>query len=136
MRKIDFRNELKFQASRSGGKGGQNVNKVSTKIELIFDVYNSILLSDEEKNTLLVKLKNKTDKNGVMKITAQNERSQYLNKQAAVKKFYSILENAFKKEKIRRKTTPTEISKVERLNVKKIISKKKSDRRKDFLKEI
>lgn len=136
MREIDFKNELKFQASRSGGKGGQNVNKVSTKIELIFDVINSILLSDEEKNTLLVKLKNKIDKNGVLKITAQNERSQYLNKQAAVKKFYSILENAFKKEKIRRKTTPTGISRVERLNFKKIISKKKSDRSKDFLKEI
>lgn len=136
MRKIDFKDELKFQASRSSGKGGQNVNKVSTKIELIFDVYNSILLSGEEKNTLIMKLKNKIDKNGVMKITAQNERSQYLNKQNAVKKFYSILEHALKKEKIRRKTSPTEVSRVERLNFKKIISEKKSDRRKDFLKEI
>lgn len=136
MRKIDFKDELKFHASRSGGKGGQNVNKVSTKIELIFDIINSILLKDEEKNTLLAKLKNKIDKNGVLKITAQNERSQYLNKQVAVKKFYSILDNAFEKEKIRLKTTPTGISRVERLNFKKIISKKKSDRRKDFLKEI
>lgn len=136
MRKIDFESELKFQASRSGGKGGQNVNKVSTKIELNFDVINSKLLSDEEKNILAEKLKNKIDKNGILRIVSQNERSQYLNKLGAVKKFYTLTGKAFKKEKTRHKTKPTISSKEERLTVKKIVSHKKSNRSKDFLNEI
>ncbi|MCX6165650.1 MAG: alternative ribosome rescue aminoacyl-tRNA hydrolase ArfB [Ignavibacteriae bacterium] len=136
MRKIDFESELSFQASRGGGKGGQNVNKVSTKIELSFDIVNSMFLKDEEKNVLLDKLKNKVDKNGVLRIVAQKERSQYLNKLNAIKKFYLVLEKALKKEKIRHKTNPTLASKEERLTVKKIASHKKLKRSKDFLKEI
>ena len=136
MRKIDFESEFKFQASRSGGKGGQNVNKVSTKVELNFDVINTKLLSDEEKNTLIEKLKNKIDKNGILKIVSQNERSQFLNKLDAIKKFYILIGKAFKKEKPRHKTKPTITSKEERLTVKKIVSYKKSNRSKDFLKEI
>ena len=136
MRKIDFESEFKFQASRSGGKGGQNVNKVSTKIELNFDVINSKLLSDEEKNILIEKLKNKIDKSGILKIVSQNERSQFLNKLDAIKKFYMLIGKAFKKEKPRHKTKPTITSKEERLTVKKIVSHKKSNRSKDFLKEI
>lgn len=136
MRKIDFGSELNFQASRSGGKGGQNVNKVSTKIELSFDIVNSELLTDEEKEILLKKLKNKTDKNGVLRIVAQSERSQYLNKLDAVDKFYGLMEKALKKEKVRHKTNPTKISKEERLTKKKIVSRKKTERSKDFLKDI
>jgi ribosome-associated protein len=136
MREIDFENELKFQASRSGGKGGQNVNKVSTKIELNFDIPNSKLLDDEEKNILTVKLKNKLDKNGILKIVSQNERSQYLNKLDAIKKFNKLIEKAFKKEKVRRKTKPSLISKEERLISKKIDSRKKSNRSRNFLNDI
>jgi ribosome-associated protein len=135
MRKINFGSEFEFQASRSGGKGGQNVNKVSTKIELCFDINNSMLLKDEEKNILLVKLKNKIDKKGVLRLVSQKERSQLLNKLDAIKKFYSIVEKAFKKEKKRHKTNPTKISKEERLSSKKIVSQKKSYRSKDFLKD-
>jgi ribosome-associated protein len=136
VRKIDFDNEFKFQASRSGGKGGQNVNKVSTKIELNFDIINSVLLSEEEKSILSEKLKNKIDKNGILKIVSQGERSQFLNKLDAKKMFYILVEKSFKKEKIRHKTKPTKTSKEERFIVKKIISKKKSNRSKDFLKEV
>jgi ribosome-associated protein len=136
MRNINFESELIFQASRSGGKGGQNVNKVSTKIELSFDINNSMLLNDDEKNILLVKLKNKIDKNGVLRIVSQKERSQLLNKLDSVKKFYLMMEKTLKKEKKRRKTNPTLTSKEERLSSKKNVSKKKSYRSKDFLKDI
>ena len=136
MREIDFEGELRFQASRSGGKGGQNVNKVSTKIELNFNIPNSKLLDDEEKNILAVKLKNKLDKNGILKIVSQSERSQYLNKLDAIKKFYNLIEKAFKREKIRHKTNPSKTSKEERLISKKIESQKKSARSRNFLNDI
>jgi ribosome-associated protein len=136
MMKIDLDSELSFSASRSGGKGGQNVNKVSTKIELKFDIVNSKILNDAEKNLLTAKLKNKIDKNGVLKITAQSERSQYLNKLDAIERFYLLIDKAFKKEKVRHKTKPTKSSKEERLTSKKIESQKKINRSKDFLKDI
>lgn len=132
----NLENELNFQASRSGGKGGQNVNKVSTKIELNFDIPNSKLLSDDEKNILLEKLKNKTDKYGILRITSQSERSQHLNKLRAIEKFIITIERAFKKEKPRKKTKPTKSSSEERLVSKKIESQKKSNRSKKFLNEI
>ena len=128
----NFDNEFVFQASRSGGKGGQNVNKVSTKIELNFDIVNSALLDDSEKIILFEKLRNRIDKNGVLKIVSQTERSQLLNKNKSIDKFYSLIENAFKKEKPRHKTRPTKSSKEERLKRKKINSQKKSGRRSDF----
>jgi len=130
-----FNSEFVFQASRSGGKGGQNVNKVSTKIELNFDISNSALLEDSEKIILLEKLRNRIDKKGVLKIISQTERSQLLNKNKAVEKFYLLIEKAFKKDKPRHKTKPTNSSKEERLKSKKIISQKKSGRRTDFSNE-
>jgi ribosome-associated protein len=136
MRDIDFESEFVFRASRSGGKGGQNVNKVSTKIELDFDIAGSKLLDEAEKETLLAKLKNKTDKNGILRIVSQSERSQLLNKLDAIKKFDRLIEKAFKKEKIRRKTKPSITSKEERLSSKKIESQKKSFRSKNFLNDI
>ena len=72
----NFESEISFKSSRSGGKGGQNVNKVETKIELNFDVLNSNLLKDEERDKIFVKLKNRIDKNGILRIISQSERSQ------------------------------------------------------------
>lgn len=123
-------NELVFKAVRSGGKGGQNVNKVSTKVELYFDIPRSMSLSDEEKTLLLTKLLNKIDRNGVLKISSQTERSQFLNKAIAVSKFDELITSASIKPKKRLKTKPSSGSKEERLAFKKIVSEKKSLRAK------
>jgi ribosome-associated protein len=120
--------EVTYKSSRSGGKGGQNVNKVETKIELSFDIPNSKFLSDEDKERLLKKLSNRTDKNGILKITSQVERSQYLNKLRVNKKITQLIKSGLKKEKKRLKTKPTIISKENRIQEKKIKSYKKSQR--------
>lgn len=120
--------EVTFKAARSGGKGGQNVNKVSTKVELYFNIYDSIYLSYEDKIVLLNKLANRIDKNGVLKLTCETERSQFKNKQIVSAKFRTMLTEALKKPKKRLKTNPTAGSKEKRITTKKIDSKKKSIR--------
>ncbi len=119
-------NEVIFRAARSGGKGGQNVNKVSTKVELYFNVYDSIYLSYEDKITLLNKLSNRIDKNGVLKISNETERSQFKNKQIVIDRFRKMLTEALKKPKKRLETKPTVVSKEKRIASKKIVSKKKA----------
>jgi ribosome-associated protein len=125
-------NEVIYKATRSGGKGGQNVNKVSTKVELYFNVYNSLYLSYEDKITLLNKLSNRIDKTGVLKLDSQTERSQFQNKQIVSEKFKNLIREALKKPKKRLKTKPTEGSKEKRIGAKKIVSTKKTMRRKDI----
>jgi ribosome-associated protein len=124
--------EVVFKAVRSGGKGGQNVNKVSTKVELYFNVYDSLYISYEDKITLLNKLSNRIDKNGVLRLTSETERSQFRNKQAVTEKFKGLLKEALKKTKKRLKTKPTAGSKEKRISSKKVDSKKKTMRKKDI----
>ena len=131
----NFESEFVFKSSRSGGKGGQNVNKVESKIELNFDVANSLILTEDEKKMILSKIHKRTDKNGILRIISQSERSQYLNRIKVQKKFYELTENALKKDKVRKNTKPTESSKEKRINSKKLISGKKVMRKisdKDF----
>jgi len=125
-------NEVIYRASRSGGKGGQNVNKVSTKVELYFNVYDSLYLSYDEKIILLNKLSNRIDKNGILKLDSQTERSQFQNKQIVSEKFKNLLKEALKKPKKRLMTKPTSGSKEKRIGTKKIVSTKKTMRRKDI----
>ena len=130
----DFFNEFNFITSRSGGAGGQHVNKVSSKVELRFHIDNSSLLSPEEKEILKQKLANKINNEGFLQIVSQAERSQLLNKQLVITKFYQLLEKALTPVKRRKATKPTKASIQARLQEKKKLAGKKSERsKKDFL---
>lgn len=96
--------ELIFKASRSGGPGGQNINKVSTRVTLLFDVANCESFSDVQKQRILARLATRADKNGVMRVVSQKFRTQRANRKAAVERLGELLRQALKTQPVRKKT--------------------------------
>lgn len=121
--------ELQFKAVRSSGAGGQNVNKVASKVELHFQVEDSEGLSDEEKDLIFKKLKSKITNANELIIQCDESRSQHQNKEIVIKRFFEILKESLKKPKPRKKTKPSKASKLKRLREKKINAEKKNNRK-------
>ncbi len=122
--------ELKFLATRSSGAGGQHVNKVSTRVELRFDIPGSALLSDDQKAILLKKLASRINKEGELIIISQKTRSQLRNKEDCIVRFSELIKNAFRMPKKRIPTKPSLRSRLRRLESKKLHSSRKEQRRK------
>jgi len=122
--------ELKFKAIRSSGSGGQHVNKVSSKIELYFNLVDSKALSDDEKELLLEYLKSRLTKEGILQLQCDESRSQHKNKELAIKRFTDIIAQGLIVKKKRKPTrTPKSVIK-KRLDNKKKRSDKKVNRKK------
>ncbi|MBA4056262.1 MAG: aminoacyl-tRNA hydrolase, partial [Marivirga sp.] len=111
--------ELEFIASRSDGPGGQNVNKVNSKVTVRFDVKQSQVLTDDEKNIISKRLGSRLTREGVLVLTAQESRSQMQNKETVIQKLENVLAKAFEKKKTRKPTKPSKGAVQERINKKK-----------------
>ena len=129
IRDRDFEDEFVFQASRSGGPGGQNVNKVSTKVELRFNIAGSALLNEDEKAIISEKLVNKINNLGELILVSQKERSQLKNKENVIEKFYLLIEKSLTPRKKRHQTKPTKASVERRLESKRVQAKIKINRK-------
>jgi ribosome-associated protein len=128
--KIDVIDEINFSTARSGGKGGQNVNKVETMVEGRWNVEGSSLFSDEEKRLIADKLYNKITSQGFLLVKSQTERTQIENKEQVVKKINSLIEKALKKKKAWIATKPSKAAKEKRIQGKKIKAEIKESRKK------
>jgi ribosome-associated protein len=122
--------ELVFKVSRSGGPGGQNVNKVSTRVTLFFDVANAMGLSDVQKWRILKQLATRADKNGVVRVVSQKFRTQKANRGAAVRRLQELLRQALKTRPARKKTKVPHWARQRRLEEKKRRSLLKEQRAK------
>ena len=125
-----FQREFVFKTSRSGGAGGQHVNKVETKVELNFDLEKTSLLTDRQKKIIREKLASRVNNEGVLKLTSGATRSQAQNKLRVIEKFFELFEKSLKSKKPRKVTKPTKASKERRLKAKKMQGEKKVQRRK------
>jgi ribosome-associated protein len=130
--KQDILKELTFKTSRSGGKGGQHVNKVSTKVELNFDLRLTSLFTEEEKIRLFQKLSNRINSEGILQVITEEERSQLQNKERSVQKLLVLLKTALFLPKIRKPSKPKRSAIEKRLKSKQITSLKKINRKNDW----
>ena len=124
-------NEIKWRFSRSSGPGGQNVNKIESRVEIIFNLEDSKVLNDYQKGILKINLKNKLVNNSLC-LTVQAHRNQLLNRQLALMKFSTIIKNALNKPfKLRKSTQPTKASQKKRVEIKKRRGELKKSRQKE-----
>ncbi len=128
LKAFDLLNEIEFSTSRSSGPGGQNVNKVNTKVSLRWNVKESVLISEEQRELLLQKLSSRLTADGVLLIVSQEKRSQLQNKDDALLKLDDLLKRAFLEKKKRKATKPSKGAIQKRLDQKKIHSDKKRGR--------
>jgi len=124
--------EFQFRTSRSGGKGGQNVNKVSSRVELFWNVNQSSVFDVEEKQRIFHKLSNRINKEGFLQIVSDEDRSQLRNKQNVINRIVYLIAESLKKDKPRKNSKPRKAAIEKRLDEKKKQAMKKINRRTDW----
>ena len=128
----DFSKELSFKTSRSSGAGGQNVNKVETSVTVLWKVATSEFFTDEQKDLIQNKLKNRINADGFLFLTVSESRTQLMNKNKAIEKILEIVDQSLWIPKKRIATKPSKAKKQKRLDTKKKLSDKKESRRFKF----
>jgi ribosome-associated protein len=127
--------ELRFRFSRSGGPGGQHVNRVETRVELLFDVLRSMGLTNSQKGRILDRLKGYIDKDGILHLVSRSTRSQSRNREEVIERFCMLLAEALRPRKRRRLTRPGRAARQRRLASKRQRSERKRQRRKPGIDE-